>query len=212
MMGVAGGPHCVAMCGGACAYIQQNQLHRYDYLIFQFGRICGYASLGAVAASSVKSLAWLSEQTASLHPVWTFFHVLVLVWGLMLLVLARQPIWADRVGKGIWARLRQSAGPSKGVFLTGMLWVLMPCGLLYSALLVASLQASPINGAVSMASFAIGSSLSLVLAPQLWLKLKSGIAWLTDEMSMRLAGLLLTLVSATALWMDLTHKVKIWCN
>lgn len=212
MMGVAGGPHCVAMCGGACAYIQQNQSHRYDYLIFQFGRICGYASLGAVAASSVKSLAWLSEQTASLHPVWTFFHVLVLVWGLMLLVLARQPIWADRVGKGIWARLRQSAGPSKGVFLTGMLWVLMPCGLLYSALLVASLQASPINGAVSMASFAIGSSLSLVLAPQLWLKLKSGIAWLTDEMSMRLAGLLLTLVSATALWMDLTHKVKIWCN
>jgi sulfite exporter TauE/SafE len=212
MMGVAGGPHCVAMCGGACAYIQQNQTKQFDYLIFQLGRICGYASLGAVAAYSVKSLAWVSEQTATLHPLWTFFHVLVLVWGLMLLLLARQPIWADKVGKGIWARLRQAAGPSKGVFLTGMLWVLMPCGLLYSALLVASLQANPVNGAISMATFAAGSSISLILAPQLWLKLKSGISWLTDATSMRLAGLLLTLVSATAIWMDLTHQVKIWCN
>jgi len=83
---------------------------------------------------------------------------------------------------------------------------------LYSALLVASLQANPLNGAISMATFAAGSSISLILAPQLWLKLKSGISWLTDATSMRLAGLLLTLVSATAIWMDLTHQVKIWCN
>ena len=45
------------------------------------------------------------------------------------------------------------------------LWIFMPCGLLYSALLVASLSGGALQGAASMALFAIGSGLSLGLAP-----------------------------------------------
>jgi len=211
LMGIAGGPHCIAMCGGMCAYIQQNQTNQRHYLTFHLGRILGYAVLGAIAAFSVKSLAWFSGQTAALHPLWTFFHTLVFAWGLLLLLFARQPVWVDVFGKSVWLKLRNATNHHRGVLVTGMLWALMPCGLLYSALLVASLQANAINGALSMASFAIGSSLFLITGPILWAKLRNGNVWINDQISMRLAGLLLCVVSGIAIWMDVFHNTKIWC-
>lgn len=212
LMGLAGGPHCIAMCGAACASIQNGQGGNYRLWKFQAGRLIGYASLGAVAAGSVKSLAWFSGQTSALHPLWTFFHVLVLCWGLLLLAYARQPAWADNLGRNIWAHVRQLSNLPGGIVMTGILWALMPCGLLYSALLVASLSANMLSGAFSMAAFAVGTSISLFIGPWIWLRLKNGVKWLNDGTSMRLAGLLLTGVAGWAIWMDLIHQVKIWCT
>jgi uncharacterized protein len=212
LMGLAGGPHCIAMCGAACASLQKGQSGTDDLWKFQAGRLIGYASLGAVAATSVKSLAWFSNQTLALHPVWTFFHVLVLSWGLILLIYARQPSWADNFGRHVWARVRKLSNLPGGTITIGMLWALMPCGLLYSSLLVASLSANTLNGAFSMATFAIGTSVSLMFGPLLWLKIRNGNQWINESASMRLAGLLLVAVAAWAIWMDLVHQVKIWCN
>jgi len=212
LMGLAGGPHCVAMCGAACAGIRKGEGGAYGLWKFQAGRLIGYASLGTVAATSVKSLAWFSNQTLALHPVWTFFHVLVLSWGLVLLAYARQPVWADNLGRNIWTHVRQLSNLPGGVFVTGVLWALMPCGLLYSALLVASLNANLLGGAMSMATFAIGTSLSLLVGPWLWLKLQHGSKWINESRGMRLAGLLLSAAAAWAIWMDLMPQVKIWCS
>lgn len=211
LMGLAGGPHCIAMCGAACGGLQ-NTSAGIQIWKFHMGRLIGYASLGAVAAASVNTLAWFSNQTTALHPLWTFFHVLVLCWGLLLLTFARQPAWADRFGRQVWIQVRQLSLISGGGVVTGMLWALMPCGLLYSALLVASLNANPVTGALSMATFAIGTSVSLFIGPWLWFKLKNGFKWAGDSTSMRLAGLFLTAVAAWAIWMDLMHQTKVWCN
>ncbi|PCI61473.1 MAG: hypothetical protein COB34_01205 [Methylophilaceae bacterium] len=210
LMGLAGGPHCIAMCGAACGSLQNDGVSKRWK--FHLGRLIGYSSLGAVAAGSVKTLAWFSNQTQALHPLWTFFHVLVLCWGLMLLAYARQPAWADQFGRHVWMQVRQMSHLSGGGVVTGMLWALMPCGLLYSALLVASLNANPISGALSMATFTIGTSLSLLIGPWLWFKLKHGVGWLSDGTSMRFAGLFLIGVATWAIWMDLMHQVKVWCN
>jgi uncharacterized protein len=187
LMGLAGGPHCIAMCGAACGGIQTNNMG-LQIVKFHSGRVIGYAILGAIAAASVNTLAWFSDQTAALHPLWTFFHVLVFAWGLMLLIFARQPAWADRLGRQIWGHVRQFSQLSGGGFLTGLLWALMPCGLLYSALLVASLNANLVQGAFSMATFALGTSVSLMSGPWFWFKLKNGFTWVGDSNSMRLAG------------------------
>jgi sulfite exporter TauE/SafE len=211
-MGLAGGPHCIAMCGAACSGIQQSQSSKYNALQFQTGRLIGYSSLGAIAAGSVQSLAWFSSQTLALHPLWTFFHVLVLSWGLMLLSFARQPMWADNVGRQVWKHIRQFTQLKGGVFATGMMWAFMPCGLLYSALLIASLNASPLNGALSMATFALGTSISLIVGPWIWLKLKRGGKFVSENTSMRIAGFLLSAIAGWAIWMDLTKSVKVWCN
>lgn len=210
IMGVAGGPHCVAMCGAACGGIVHGN-GKSAALLFQVGRVLGYSVLGAAAAVSVSALAWLSSQTNILHPIWTFFHVLVFSWGLILLIYARQPVWVGHVGRNIWQRLRNLSQARGGVLLTGMLWALMPCGLLYSAVLVASLSGNPIQGAISMAGFAAGSSFSLLLAPWLWLRLKNSSQIFSETNGMRVAGLMLIIVAGWAIWMDLVHQTKVFC-
>lgn len=211
LMGLAGGPHCIAMCGAACASLQQSTARGWQIWKFHAGRVFGYATLGALAAASVKSLAWFTEKTTALHPLWTFFHVMVLAWGLILLIYARQPTWIEGFGRKIWAKVRQLSNLPGGVFVTGFLWALLPCGLLYSALLIASLNAHPSYGALTMAAFALGTSVSLMIGPWLWLKLKSGKFFLTEDASMRLAGLLLASAAGWAIWMDVMHNTKVWC-
>lgn len=209
LMGIAGGPHCVAMCGAACTSLTQSQQHPYGIYQYHLGRLCGYALLGAIATFAIQSIAWLSSYSAALHPLWTFFHVLIFFWGLLLVIYARQPIWVDRAGRNIWAYVKKLAVKRGGNFYVGMLWALMPCGLLYSALIIASFNANPLGGALTMGAFALGSSVSLFLAPWLWLKLKTSAI---EPYGMRLAGLLLSAASAWAIWMELTHNTKVWCT
>ena len=212
IMGLAGGPHCVAMCGAACAGIghaagaQQNRA----LLSFQLGRWLGYSLMGGLAAFSVQALGWLTVESAVLRPVWSMLHVAAVVLGLLLIWQAKQPVWLDQSAQNLWAKIRKlnsNLGKIAPVGV-GVLWALMPCGLLYSALMVAALTGNAWDGAITMACFALGSGLSLGFAPWLLLKLKSlgDGAW-----GIRLAGLALASTSAWALWMGLAHNQAPWC-
>jgi sulfite exporter TauE/SafE len=229
LMGLAGGPHCAAMCGAACGAITGPGSHAPISLsrlreragvrapsrrLFQFqaGRLLGYSLAGAAAAGAVENFAWLTANTAPLRPLWTLFHLAVLAWGLSLAVMARQPVWVGSAGRAVWSRLRPAACVPGGVFATGALWTFMPCGLLYSALLVASLSGGPLDGARSMALFALGSALSLSLAPVLLSKLRQAGNKARQDWGTRAAGLLLVLASLWSLWMDMAHRVAVWCG
>ena len=164
LMGLVGGPHCVAMCGAACAGLGQAAGGRKNSAIlgFQAGRVLGYSVLGALAGASMQGLGWLTVHSSALRPVWSMLHLAALLLGLVLLFRARQPIWLEAAGKKIWSRAkgmgyRQGAAP----LLLGSLWALLPCGLLYSAVAVAALAGGPLQGAVAMALFAVGTSLSM---------------------------------------------------
>jgi len=212
LMGLAGGPHCIAMCGAACAGIGKAAGARSTSAIwtFQAGRLVGYSALGAVAAASMQGLGWLTTQTATMRPVWTLFHVAAMVLGLTLLLLARQPVWLDATARRVWGKVRAlNAAWGRGAPLAiGALWAFMPCGLLYSALLVAALSGGPLDGAQTMALFALGSSVSLLLGPWFLLRLGRGG---NGEWGMRLAGLALAVTSGWALWMGLAHDTAPWC-
>lgn len=214
LMGLAGGPHCIAMCGAACAGVTRlgDRSNSRSLWAFQAGRLAGYSTAGAAAAFAVQSLGWLTANTAALRPVWIIFHLAVLAWGLMLLVQARQATWVSAAGRSVWSRVRPVAAARGGIFFTGTLWAFMPCGLLYSALLVASLSGGPLEGAFSMAMFALGSGLSLALAPHLLARLQQAGNRLKQDWGTRAAGLLLVLAALWALWMDLAHRVAVWCG
>lgn len=243
LMGLAGGPHCVAMCGAACAGIGQAAGSRSStaILIFQVGRFLGYTALGAVAAATMQGVGWLTIQSAALRPVWTIFHVLAFFIGLLLLWKAKQPIWMEAGAKRIWLQVRKAIqglgqGPKPSpVLLTagaaraavpatsttlawflpwviGLCWALLPCGLLYSALLVAAMTGEVAQGGAVMALFALGSSLSLLAGPWLWLRLKNaGLVAGDGNWGVRLAGLALAASSAWALWMGFFHNTAPWC-
>ncbi|MBI2745165.1 MAG: sulfite exporter TauE/SafE family protein [Burkholderiales bacterium] len=212
LMGLAGGPHCIAMCGAACAGLGQAAGERRNEAmwVFQLGRVLGYAALGALAAASIQGLGWLTIQSAALRPVWTLFHVAAFMLGLVLLVRAQQPVWLESAARRLWSGARAlAAGRGRGApLVVGTLWALLPCGLLYSALLVAAMTGNAIEGAAVMALFAAGTAVSMMAGPWLWLRLRgTG----RGDWGVRVAGLALAASSAWALWMGLVHDTAPWC-
>ena len=68
LMGLAGTPHCLAMCGAACtAATGGGTLRRL--LPFHLGPLLAYAAASAVAAGSVGSLAVLGQAVVALRPL-----------------------------------------------------------------------------------------------------------------------------------------------
>ena len=216
LMGLAGGPHCVAMCGAACAGMGRTNAGQSSRAlwVFQFGRLLGYSALGALAAASMQALGWLSVHSAALRPVWTLFHVAAALLGLMLLWQARQPVWLEDSARKVWQKVRLLTTTSNGgaslapIGLLGVLWALLPCGLLYSAVLVAAMTSSAAQGAGVMALFALGSGASLMAGPWLWLHLRGKGS---GQWAIRIAGLALLGSSVWALWTGLVHNTAPWC-
>ena len=212
VMGLVGGPHCVLMCGAACAGIGRasGPQGTRAMWIFQAGRVAGYGTLGGCAAASMQGVGWLASQSAALRPVWTLLHVAAAVLGLALLLSARQPLWIEAGGKALWQRTRAWVGTHgrSAPLVLGAAWALLPCGLLYSALLVAALSGGVLEGIFVMALFALGSSVSMMAGPWLWLRLRGAG---TGQWGVRLAGAALAASAAWALWMGLVHDTAPWC-
>jgi uncharacterized protein len=211
VMGLAGGPHCIAMCGAACAGIgRSGGKNRRSMWFFQIGRLLGYSAMGGVAAISMQSLGWLTVHAAPLRPLWSLVHVAAALLGLMLLWQARQPAWLENAARKVWSQVRNATGSMQNgaPLVIGILWSLLPCGLLYSALLVAALAGNVVEGAAVMALFALGSGVSLMLGPWLWLRLG---AHGSGQWAIRIAGLVLFSTSVWGLWMGLVHNSAPWC-
>jgi sulfite exporter TauE/SafE len=132
--------------------------------------------------------------------------------GLVLVYKAQQPVWIEATGKKIWVQVKAFATQwGRGAPLViGTFWAFLPCGLLYSALLVATLTGSALQGAAVMALFALGTSVSMMAGPWLWLKL-AGRGQGNGQWGVRLAGLALAASSFWALWMGFAHDTAPWC-
>ncbi|MBL0726417.1 sulfite exporter TauE/SafE family protein [Piscinibacter sp. HJYY11] len=218
LMGLAGVPHCLAMCGGTSAgVIRACGGANQATLGFHVGRLTGYAAGGAVAASSVALLRQLGEAAPALRPVWVLVHLAVLGVGLWLVWTGRQPQWMQGQGRSLppelaaqgWQRVQ---GPVRAAG-AGMLWLAWPCGLLQSALVVATLAGSAAAGAAVMAAFAITSSIGLVAGPALWLRLGGDTAahLMDGRWAVRLAGAGLVAASGWALGHGLWARVVALC-
>ena len=210
-MGLAGGPHCVAMCGAACGGIARacggGQAGRAT-LALHAGRLLSYAAGGAVVAGSVSALAEWAPTVAWMRPLWGMVHLAALSLGLWLLWSGRQPAWVENLGQGLGRRAAPAAGRVaivRGPWragLAGSLWIAWPCGLLQSALVVAALASGPASGAAVMATFAAASAFSLWAGPALWMRLAraGGPAGRVSQAgAVRLAGLVLAGASLWAL-------------
>lgn len=205
LMGLAGAPHCAAMCGPACAALLRGcGGSSASALSFHAGRLASYAAGGALAAGGLAWLATQGPQAAVLRPLWTLLQVAAIALGLWLLWRGRQPAWIESFG----ARLSRPAATRRVIWLNvparsgaaGALWVAWPCGLLQSALVVSALGGSALGGATLMLLFGAASALGLWLGPALWLRLAGAHGALAQATAVRLAGGLLALASAWALW------------
>lgn len=165
------------------------------------GRVAGYAALGALAAYAMDRLAWFSQGTSALRPIWTAMHIAIIAWGLMLVMRLQAPAWMERAGRGVWSRVKSAVDRPGGVLAVGCGWALMPCGFLYSAAMLAALSGGPLAGALAMSMFALASGLWLWTGHWGWLHFRERLT--TPRMAawgVRLSGIVLVALGATALW------------
>lgn len=205
VMGLLGSPHCVAMCSAACAGVCRLEASSlwsepfYRLVWFQLGRVLGYGLLGGVVAGSIEAMAWMTQHTQVLRPFWVMLHVAALLLGLWLIYKGEQPRMIEGWSFAWWRHLshRIKKLGFHHPFLIGVLWALLPCGLLYSALFVASMTASFWQGLSMMMLFALGSSLGLFISSGYWLSHQKN--RLNKKWPIRIAGILLVLISIGAI-------------
>lgn len=170
MLGLLGGfGHCVGMCSPFVLFVSRRYVApgagRSAAFVAQgwytTGRVAAYSVLGAVAGAlgGIVQLAGalLGVQRAasivagSILAIWALVALSDLVPGL-------------DVGGAFFKRI---AGALKGrvpghPLAVGLLLGLLPCGLLYSALIAAAARGGPVEGAAALALFGIGTAPALL--------------------------------------------------
>ncbi|HIG37242.1 MAG TPA: sulfite exporter TauE/SafE family protein, partial [Oceanospirillaceae bacterium] len=144
VIGIAGGGHCIGMCGGISAALslgvpKGGKAIAYS-LAFNLGRILSYAAIGALIGLGAQVLQLNQYLNASL---WLAGLMLVLM-GLSIGQWWQGVKRIEHLGKFIWRWLQPLTKPLMPIksvpqaLALGGLWGWLPCGLVYSSLIWAS--------------------------------------------------------------------------
>lgn len=169
LMGLLGGAHCVAMCGGASAALCGRErvagagpASRGIGVGYNLGRVLGYATLGGIVGT-IGALPLGGAVDTIRFTLRAMAAVCMLAVGLNLFGLPSFVGRLEAIGGPVWrgvAPIARRLVPLRSfpaAIATGALWALMPCGLLYGALAIAATSESPLAGAATMAAFALGT-------------------------------------------------------
>jgi sulfite exporter TauE/SafE len=180
--------HCIGMCGPIVVSLAMGLKDRgsvFTHLLYTAGRITTYAGLGALAGftgsmvDSVSSLAWL-QKAAMIGS-----GLLIVLMGISMAGWLPLPVpRGDGKGKtGPLAKGYRSlsrSGSIPALYGMGMLLGLLPCGPVYTALLVAASAGmnAPVHGVLAglslMVAFGLGTVPALFLVSRMavlgWLR------------------------------------------
>jgi sulfite exporter TauE/SafE len=171
------GWHCALMCGGIAAAIERPMALEaplrgkselfYLQLIMHFGRVTTYVLLGSLAAW-VGVVVWQQSLIPIQRPLFALTSLILIFMGFRLLRVGKSGgliggKWLSTKIAGCWAKYLGSiaSGPSR--WFSGMLWGLVPCGLVYSVLPLAFLSGDVLTGAALMLAFGLGTLPNLLL-------------------------------------------------
>lgn len=169
-LGLAGSVHCVAMCGGIAAAVGSRLPGAGGAgtgVLFNLGRVTGYALLGLVVGAVVGTTIGTVNAKPFALALRGLAALLMLVLGLQLLA-GRDWLGIERLGARFWRRLQPLTGsamglPGPGRFVVlGALWGFLPCGLVYSALALAAASGSAAGGTLAMLAFGAGTLPSMI--------------------------------------------------
>jgi uncharacterized protein len=159
LLGFLGSFHCVGMCGPIALAIGGKGKKKFliNKIIYNVGRSLTYALLGLVVGSLGFSLSLAGIQQG-----------LSIGMGLLVVLLSLSYKKADRLltmqvlsGVVTWIKSKLShflkSGSRTSFFSTGLVNGLLPCGMVYMALVVALGMQSPWLGATYMFFFGLGT-------------------------------------------------------
>lgn len=185
LVGLAGGVHCVGMCGGIVGALVgatgQARPPMRLHLAYSVGRIASYVLAGALAGGAGGVLGWAGSAALGVRGSALGQSVFMLVASLMLVVLglylsglAPAVRHVETLGAGLWRHLQPiarpllPAGTVPRATALGAIWGFLPCGLVYAMLATAMATGSPARGAAVLFAFGLGT-LPNLLAVGFWL-------------------------------------------
>jgi uncharacterized protein len=175
LLGLAASGHCLAMCGGITAALGVATVRGGDgrprlllLIGYQIGRIVSYSLAGLLFAGMLGGLIALLDVEAVRRALRALSALALLLAALVAFGRVRDP--GVRIGHGIWRRLAPLGrrllpiASLPRAFAFGMVWGWMPCGFVYTVLLIATLQQDALDGAMTMAAFGLGTAPALLIA------------------------------------------------
>jgi len=209
--GLLGSGHCLGMCGGIAGALgasanstASSPIAAAGYtLIFNLGRVFGYALIGAAAGVLGGGLIAMGDLPAWSAVARGLTGLLMVMIGLQIAFRWSLLGFVERSGARFWARLTPVARrllPARTpahALLLGMIWGWLPCGLVYSILLMALLAGDAVQSAVLMMVFGLGTLPAMTL---------TGLAGARLKLSLQRPGLRLVaglLLVGLGLWTGL---------
>jgi sulfite exporter TauE/SafE len=216
LLGLAASGHCLIMCGGITSALGLATARdaagrpRVSLLCaYQLGRVGSYALAGLLFGGLFAGLIALLDVEVVRRSLRVLSAAAILFAALTVLGLVRDP--GARLGWRLWSRvaplgrrlLPVATVPRALAF--GATWGWMPCGFVYSVLVMATLQADAARGALTMAAFGLGT-IPAMLAVSLGAGRVTALA--AHPAARRVAGVLLlacALLTLAAPWLAPAH-------
>jgi sulfite exporter TauE/SafE len=178
IVGILGGVHCMAMCGaivGSLTFnlrpeVQVSYIRQLPYqLAYNLGRISSYTMIGIL-------FGWLGSSLTNLAQFLPMQQVLQIFAGLFMFALGlyiagwwNGIVRVEKIGAKIWSFLKPLSTKMLVVrtipqaWLYGLVWGWLPCGLVYSMLIMALSSGSALEGGMVMLAFGLGTVPNLML-------------------------------------------------
>lgn len=170
LAGLLGGGHCAGMCGGIVTALSLNTdaaPHRRSVwtmlLTYNSSRVASYTMLGIVAGAVGNALLLFDVIVPIGKALYAFASLMLIALGLYLAGWWFGLRHIEQLGGRFWAlmqprlaRLLPIRSPYQAIS-AGLLWGLLPCGLVYSALTLALASANPLAGGALMLAFGVGT-------------------------------------------------------
>lgn len=160
--------HCLGMCGPLVTMAGLQARARSlpllpSLLLYHMARVAMYAGLGAAVGtigSFIDLAAQLSHLSGGLSLVFGMSVSVVSLSYLGALSLPQIDVFGSRLSRSMGEVLKR--GGLRGMALFGALTGLLPCCLVYGALLLAASTAAALPGALAMAAFGLGTMPALL--------------------------------------------------
>jgi sulfite exporter TauE/SafE len=173
LAGILGSAHCLGMCGGISGLFAVNtsvatlRTQVPFALTYNAGRVVSYAVLGSIVGLFGSVIVKASPSLAV--GIRLASGIIIILVGLKVAFDIRWLNAIERMGASIWSRIAPAA---KGLVPVtslpralglGLLWGWLPCGLVYSVLMIAATSAEPVSGAAVMVAFGVGTMPAMIM-------------------------------------------------
>lgn len=170
LLGLLGSGHCLGMCGGLSSALGLNtqpisplgsgKLLNLNILAYNLGRVISYSFAGLIVGSIG---FWLAKHLSGLNVLRYLSGIMLILMGLYLGKWFNGIMYTEKLGKLLWPYLQPLSKKFipirsfKDAFIVGMVWGWLPCGLVYSALIWASLESNIFASTLIMLCFGLGT-------------------------------------------------------